>query len=270
MIDEILSGDEVAVDNSNQAVEQEIEIQAEVVEGQENQEENNTEGEVRKKRPSGFQRKISKLEQEKADLAAQLAEYKKPTATLAPKKPTLDEYATYDDFLGAQDSYYEALTDYKAKKAIEEYEESKTTRKVQEELAAKQKEVEQSWEDKIDALDESYDDFDEVMSKYEKTLFRNDLIQAIRESDVGPQIQYHLGKNPELLNKLNAKTISPFAIYKEIAKIESQLSNQKPAVRVSKSSEPITPVKGSSRSSVNLSNLDADSYMAQRYPHLMK
>ncbi len=269
MIDEILSGDEIAVDNSNQAAEQETEIQAEVVEGQENQEENNTEGEVRKRRPSGFHRKITKLEQAVADRDARIAELTKSTATLAPKKPTLDEYATYDDFLGAQDSYYEALTDYKAKKAIEEYEESKTVRKEKEELAAKQREVEQSWEDKIDSLDETYDDFDEVMGKYKDTLFRNDLIQAIRESDVGPQVQYHLGKNPELLNRLNAKTISPFAIYKEITKIESQLSNQKPAVRVSKSSEPITPVKGSSRSSVNLSNLDTDSYMAQRYPHLL-
>jgi len=273
MIDEILSGDDVAVDNSNQPVveapEKEIEVEVEGAEKPENQE-NNAEGESRKKRPSGFQRKISKLEQAVAERDARIAELtKSTTATLAPKKPTLDDYGTYDEFLGAQDSYYEALTDYKAKKAIEEYESSKTKRKEQEELATKQREVEQSWEDKIDALDENYDDFDEVMDKYKTTMFRTDLVQAIRESDSGPQLQYHLAKNPELLEKLNSKTISSFAIYKELAKVESQLAS-KPAVKVSKSSEPITPVKGTSRTAVSLEKLDTSSYIAQRYPHLYK
>ncbi len=260
MIDEILSGDEVAVDNSNQTETTEV-AKTEEAEGQEDQEENNTEGEVRKKRPSGFQRKISKLEQQNADLAAQLAKLSQ-SATLEVKKPTIDDYQTYDD-------YVEALTEYKASEVLSKRDSEAVAKRENEELATRQREVEQSWEDKIDSLDENYDDFDEVMSKYKTTLFRNDLIQAVRESDLGPQVQYHLAKNPELLNRLNAKTISPFAIYKEIAKIESQITS-KPAVRVSKSSEPITPVKGTARTSVNLKELDTDSYMAQRYPELMK
>ncbi len=263
MINEILSSDQVVVDNSNQTAEQETEIQAEVVEGQENQEENNTEGEIVERRKlSGNRRKIAKLEKALAEKDALIAEFAKSKTPQDSQKPTIDDYQTYDD-------YVEALTEYKASEILSKRDSEAAAKRENEELATKQREVEQSWEDKIDSLDENYDDFDEVMGKYQTTLFRNDLIQAVRESDLGPQVQYHLAKNPDLLNKLNSKTISPFAIYKEIAKIESQLLS-KPAVRVSKSSEPITPVKGSSRSSVNLATLDTDSYMAQRYPNLLK
>jgi hypothetical protein len=261
MIEEILSGDEVAVDNS--ASEITVEVETESAEKPENQEENNANGEVKKKRPSGFHRKISKLEQQNAELAAQLAKLSQ-SATLDVKKPTLDDYQTYDD-------YVEALTEYKAAEIINRRDSEAAAKKEKEELAVKQKEVEQSWEDKIDALDESYDDFDEVMAKHQNTLFRQDLIQAIRESDHGPQVQYHLAKNPDLLNKLNAKTISSFGIYKEISKIESELGNlKKPAAKVSKSSEPITPVKGMTKTAPKLENLDTHSYIAHRYPDLYK
>jgi len=264
MIDEILSGDNVAVDNSNQPVveapEKEIEIEVEGAEKPENQE-NNAEGENRKVRSGGWKRKITKLEQAVAERDARIAELTKSTATLE-QKPTIDNYQTYDD-------YIEALTEYKAAEVIKKRDSEIAQRKEQEELATKQREAEQSWEDKIDALDESYDDFYEVMAKYKTTLIRDDLIHAIRESDLGPQLQYHLAKNPELLEKLNSKTISSFAIYKELAKVESQLAS-KPAVKVSKSSEPITPVKGTSRTAVSLEKLDTSSYIAQRYPHLYK
>ena len=63
--------------------------------------------------------------------------------------------------------------------------------------------------------------------------------------------------------------MTPTQAIKEIAKLEAQLQN-KPTVKVSKSSEPITPVKGRATSVVNLESMESQDYIKQRYPHLFK
>jgi hypothetical protein len=60
------------------------------------------------------------------------------------------------------------------------------------------------------------------------------MVEAIAESDDGPALAYHLGKNPEIAEKL--ATLPPVAAAREIGKIEARLAyerekaKQKPVV----------------------------------------
>lgn len=229
--------------------------------------ENKTTGEeqVRKKRPTGFQRKISKLEQQNAELAARLAEIEKSKAPQGiTKEPNLDDFDSFDAFNAA-------LVQYKVDKALGEREKKVQEQQEQQKVINEQQAANLAWEKKVESLGELAEEYEELVAEHSTTLFREELIQATYESDLGPQIRHYLLKNPEELAKVNKprNELSSLAIYKKIADLEDQLS-AKPAVKVSKSSDPITPLKGSVKTAVKLESLDTDAFLQQRHPHLFK
>ncbi len=258
MIDE--SGDIVAVDNSNEVAEiKEAELPE--IETPPEEQEEQAEGEVKRKRPSGFHRKISKLEQQNAELAARLAELSKPT--VSSDKPNIDNFDSFD-------AYNEALTDWKVERKLEDREQ----KKLQEEEANKRKEqassVLSAWEQKEESLGDDLEEYEELVAQNKNTSFRQELIQATFESDLGPQIRLFLLKNPDELAKINKSPseLSSYAIFKKIAELETKLSKP-PVNKVSKSSEPITPVRGTAKTSVSLDKIsDTDQWIATRHSHL--
>lgn len=255
------SGDIVAVDNSNEvtAVEEQ-KPEAEVAEPVEQEEQ--TEGEVRRKRPSGFHRKISKLEQQNVELAARLAELSQPKVNS--DKPNIDNFDSFD-------AYNEALLDWKVDQRDAQRELARAEQEKKKEIEARQTEALSTWEKKEESLGDDFEEYEELVAQNKNVSFREELVQATFESELGPQIRYYLLKNPEELAKINKSPaeLSSFAIYRKIAELESKLS--KPTVnRVSKSSEPITPVRGSAKTAVKLEGLDTDSFIAQRHPHLFR
>lgn len=253
-------GDIVASNDSAPVESVEVEVkEPEAPEAKVEITEEKTEGEeVRKKRPTGFQRKITKLEQENADLQAKLAEYSKPLDT----EPNIDDFP---DFA----AYNKAIVRFEAKQLLKEEQERVVQAQEQQKIVEKQNAAKASWEEKIDALD--VDDYDEVINKYKDVQIRKEIIQAMTESDLGPELTYYLAKNPDELSAINKSPdeIGAMAIYKKIAEIEQRLST-KPAVKGTKSPAPITPVKGSSPTSVDDNDLDTDAFIAKYHPTLLK
>ncbi len=257
------SGDIVVVENSNEVapvVEQEA-PESEVTNEQEEKQE--AEGEVKRKRPtSGFVRKLNKLEQQLAEKDARLAELeKKLTKPQGSDKPNIDNFDSFE-------AYNEALLDWKVDQRDVERERRTQEREQQKEIKAKQSEALSSWEKKEESLGDDLEEYEELVAQHQNTSFRNELIQATFESDLGPQIRHFLLKNPDELAKINKAELSSFAIFKKISELESKFSKP-PVNKVSKSSEPITPLKGTSKTGVKLENInDADQWIAHRYPHL--
>ncbi len=72
----------------------------------------------------------------------------------------------------------------------------------------------------------------------------NQVIEAIKESDVGPQIMGYYADNPNELATL--ANVNPVSAIKQVVKLESKLSNTKPKTEpqrmISQAPEPITPV----------------------------
>lgn len=246
------SGAPVAVEQTEQPVQQEQIESPET--GLEVPEEQKTEG---KKRTGGWQRKLTRLERENAALQEKLAQFesKQPEATA--EAPNIDNYSDYD-------SYLTARTAYEVQSALRKEREAQNKANQEQEERKKLEERDRSWEQKVESLDETYHDYDEVVGRYANVKVRGEILQAMSESDIGPQIAYFLAKNPEKLEAINKADASPFKIYKEISAIESKLSQPKPSVKVSKLPAPISPVGGSAATVVDYTNMDFDTYYSHR------
>lgn len=263
MIDETLSGGAAAVEESKPVLgtAENPEVTEQPGTG-ENPENDNADGEieqVKKKKLGGWQRKLTRLERENAELRAKINPGNPEVTANPDKEPQLNDYATYDEF-------NKAAIDYKVNQALTERD-----RKAQEaKNTEEKKKAFNNWQQKVDALidsDEKYEDFHEVIDKFKNVYVHPAINLVLAESDIGPEIAHYLGHNPELIEELNKKP--PYAVAKEMAKIEASLSH-KPSAKVSKSPPPITTVKGTATTTVKLDNLDTTSYLVQRHPHLLK
>jgi len=144
---------------------------------------------------------------------------------------------------------------------LEQLAEKKAMEKIQH--LERQREQEKSSEvflERAEKASEKYADFHEVVGD-PKLKINDAMVEFISESDVGPDVAYHLGKNPELAAKI--ADMSPIKAARELARIESEVSS-KPIVKTSSAPAPITPIgnRGSAQSS--LEKLSFAEYKEQR------
>ena len=81
-------------------------------------------------------------------------------------------------------------------------------------------ELAKGWASKQETVRKSIADYDEVMGGAD-TVVAPYITDAILTSDRGPEVAYHLAKNPALAEKLNR--LSPIAAAREIGRIEAAL-----------------------------------------------
>lgn len=133
--------------------------------------------------------------------------------------------------------YAKALTDYQVEKRMSEIE----IRKQAEQQQNEKKQVIDSFVKRVEAAKASLPDFDEMVGSADVTV-SNEVRDAIWESDVGPQILYHLAENPDVAEKLKSMTVA--AANRFIGKLEAQFEPQtKPVVGKSKAPAPINPIR---------------------------
>ena len=84
-----------------------------------------------------------------------------------------------------------------------------------------------------------YDDFEQVA--YNPRLpVTETMAQAIRTSDIGPEIAYYLGSNPKEAERISR--LSGILQAKELGKVEAKLASDPPTKKTSNAPAPITPV----------------------------
>ena len=138
--------------------------------------------------------------------------------------------------------YAEALAEYTADQRIANMKREEAEAKQAEE---RQKVISQ-WTSKVQAAKASLPDFDDIVASSD-VVVNDDIRDAILESDVGPQILYHLAENDEIAKKITG--LSPKAALREIGKLEARFEAkpeaEKPAPIVrSKAPAPIQPIRG--------------------------
>lgn len=157
------------------------------------------------------------------------------------KVAAIDEKPQPSQFSDAFE-YAEALAEYTADKRIAEMKQQEAQAKEAEE---RQKVINQ-WTTKVEAAKQMLPDFDDIVASSD-VVVNDDIRDAILESDVGPQILYHLAENDEVAKKIAG--LSPKAALREIGKLEARFEAkpeaEKPAPIVkSKAPAPITPIRG--------------------------
>lgn len=220
-----------------------------------------------RKRAQQAEETVRQREQEAANLRGQLEERARQTqAAVTPAKPT----STYDGTRPPSVNDFENYDDF-MKESIK-YDLRKENEKVQQENRLKQqqdkqKEIEREFFARVaKAQEEKFPDYDEVIRSVPITL-GSEVLQAIKESEVGPEVAYHLAKNPSEITRINQMSVA--SAVREIGKLEAKLTTvvptSKPTIKVSQAPEPIKPVKeGTSAVAIDYDKMSMDDFMKRR------
>lgn len=137
-----------------------------------------------------------------------------------PQPPKPDEYPTYDD-------YIEALTEYKAdaliQKRLNERDAQQRDEVQRREAHAQQDAALKAWTAREEKVLSTLPDYKDVMKAAENIEIPHHLVQIIFQSDIGPQVAYHLAKNPDLTGEISA--LDPLSAARAIGRLERQLQD---------------------------------------------
>jgi hypothetical protein len=192
-----------------------------------------------KRKSSGYQRLKSRHQQVLAELEALKAEQANPKETL--KEPTLD------DFDGDWDRYNQARQEFQIRKILREERDAEREATQKSREAAVRQELVQDLFERTDEIRERVPDFDEAMEDLtmEVGSLNGNLQRFIAESDKGPLILYHLGKNPHIAARINGASAIEQA--REIGRLEAKLTLPAPK-RKTGAPDPIkTPAGGATQ-----------------------
>jgi hypothetical protein len=167
-----------------------------------------------------------------------------------PQAPKVDEEPQPSQFNDAFE-YAKALAEYTADQRIGEMRRQDAEAK---EALERQKVIE-TWASKVQAAKASMPDFDDIVASSD-VVVNDDIRDAILESDVGPQILYHLAENDDVAKRIAG--LSPKQALREIGKLEARFEVKETApqsapITRSKAPAPIQPLRGSNPADVPMS-----------------
>jgi hypothetical protein len=172
----------------------------------------------------------------------------KPTKPVEELKPEPDVYAkagkTYEQ-------YVEDLTEWKAKKIASDLL-AKDREERKNETAARRQQFEdqqrqefeadrnQRWAEQVIAAREKYEDFDEAVfaNKFPRSEV---MVHAILDSDVGAELSYYFGNNPEAAQEI--AEMPPISALRAIGRIEARFEKPKAASRPNGNGAPAPVLK---------------------------
>ena len=140
--------------------------------------------------------------------------------------------------------YAKALSEWNVEKVLAERDRAEADRRANEE----RNKVISAWTQKVEAAKAKMPDFEEMVASADVAV--NDAIRdAIVESDVGPEVLYHLAQDTEYARKLAAMPVAK--ALKEIGKLEARFEAKdepeaKSVARQSNAPSPIRALKASS------------------------
>ena len=192
------------------------------------------------KRFSELTKRAKQAEAEKQALEARLQELEGKQAPAPQQADPVSEKPQASQFNDAFE-YAEALAEWSAEKALEQRDIQEQQRKIEQE----RNEVIKSWTQKLEAAKVNLPDFDDMVASSQVQV-RDEVRDAILESDVGPQILYHLASDDDYASKLAAMPTNK--ALKELGKLEVQFERKEAPVEKSetvarsKAPAPIKPL----------------------------
>ena len=148
--------------------------------------------------------------------------------------------------------YAKALTDYKVDQRLGEEKQKVEQAKAE----AQRQQVINTWAKRVESAKAEMPDFEAMVGSAD-VVVSNEVRDAIFESDVGPQVLYHLAENPEIAEKLQGMTVT--SALRTIGKLEAQFEKAEPQTKTvvgkSKAPAPINPIRSAANGrDVNLTS----------------
>lgn len=226
------------------------ETEVQETESQDTAQDENEEGSGKK--TSGIHRRFKKFEAALQQQAQELEYWKnvaikgvQSTPTPVQAEKSLADFDTVEDYIAYREGH---LRD----QLLAEMEQAalRKTAEVQRQT---------TYQQKVSAAREQYSDWADVMQDAADVPVPPEVAQFCYESDVGPQIAYHLAKNPDLLERL--ETLSPARRLAELGKLEDKVVAPTKATKpVTKAPAKLPAVKGNNEPALPLNSGEARSY----------
>lgn len=171
---------------------------------------------------------VGNLGAEKAKPAEKPAE--QPSSDL--KKPRLSDFETVEAYEEATEKYLDGLAEKKSRNAIEQFKREQQEAAQRDEAERQNKELAKSWKARVEEFKKSsgMGDFESAVAPFVDSgaITPNSMMERwILDSEQGPAVLHYFAKNPDEMLRIGELTIIPAS--REIAKLELQLSGQKPA-----------------------------------------
>jgi hypothetical protein len=186
-----------------------------------------------------------------------------------PDRSAFDDAESYDKALadwGVREGKRQAAADMQKQAAEEKVkaEEEAKQRAEQEQREAAEKawtDTVQAHQDRAAKFKEVTPDYDEVINSAGEVPMTVPMRDAILSSEFGPQVAYHLAKNPEESARITA--LSPFQQVMEMGRLAERFS--KPKSNVSRAPAPVTPVGSSGNAGPpDVNAMSGDQYYEHR------
>lgn len=195
-----------------------------------------------KKSGKGFEKRIERFNRRLAEKEAEIEHWRKaalqsgnqstPQSQVAPVMQT--EKPKFSDFNDI-DAYTDAVTDWKLE---------------QREAAQRLTNAQQTYKQREDVVRKAHADYDEVSADFRdryKHVSAPEFNAFINDSDLGPEMWYHLANNTTEVDRILA--LSPIRRVAELGKLEAKLStvgsvDTKVVNKVSKAPKPVTKETG--------------------------
>ena len=165
------------------------------------------------------ERRATAAEARAKELESKVAESTKATE---PARKTLADFnfdeVAYEDYLEQRTA--EKIKPLAAKEALTAVEE-REQKKAQESTAAERK---ANWQKRATEFTKAHPDFVEVVYA-ESVEFTDAVAEVLADSELGPQLAYHLAQNPDELSRI--ARLSPAAAGRELGKLEAKLTPAK-------------------------------------------
>src|SRR3972149_3831102 len=105
-------------------------------------------------------------------------------------------------------------------------------------------------------------DYLTVISNPALTFMNVEFLEVIKSSEKGPELAFHIGKDPKLVARLAGKSVPQRLT--ELGRIEADLSRPAPPPKVTAAPAPPTPIGGGAGGQVDPSKLSPDDWLAWR------
>lgn len=227
--------------------------------------------------PDWLQKKLDKLTAKRRTAESERDYWREQALKSTPAKPADraaeqegDGLPTLEQFDYDNEKFQAALTRYHVKQALNESRQEAEKQKEQQTIAEKHR----AWKEKADEFAETHPDFHAVALNPSLPVSEV-MAEVIRESDVGHELLYFLGKNPEEAARI--AQMKPHAVGVALARIEASLGTQEEPVqftdesqdqpnerKVTKAPPPIKTLNPSAPVKRNLAEMSMDDYVAER------
>lgn len=209
------------------------------------------------KRVAREQRKHTRAEQERiARLESDVEELRKTPVVAKTEAPKREQFKTDEE-------YFWALNDYRIDAKISARREAER----QEESRVRQREEQQktlrSYQQRVTAAEVKYPDFHDVVGAPSLPI-TDAMAAAIQLHDLGPDVAYHLGKNPSEARRI--ADLPPMLAAAEIGALAVTLKAKAPP-QPSKAPEPIEPVGGKNVTEKDPNRMSDEEFARWRQGH---